>query len=424
MPRQSHLRLLLLFAWLLCACSPAPQTQPDTTLVATDASGQTDATANTDVATAPPTCSACAVDADCGPTARCVSVAEGGKRCLPGCTTSKDCPVGLTCRHNFAEIALCVPANHSCSSCQFTGCPEGQECQLASGTCTKSQPLCSSCTNDIDCHDGDVCMEVNGARLCRPRCNTNLPCPDGSTCIPQAGGAGWCMHRGAYCCYDKASCSQQAEKDCKSCAGTCLGGLCGDCKTDADCAAPATCTQPGWQCRLCPQPDAPDKVYWSPEAKTCVECRSHDDCAGKGDAKFCDGWACTTYDACALCGGANPVCIKLNGNYSCTECLTDADCAGIGTESCNTKVFLCVKPPPPPCPPEGCPVPGCKSDADCPPDPMGLFDTYCDPPTKLCRDKTGKCDNVAAYCLPTELCYLAGSRDGYQYGECTPKPAP
>jgi hypothetical protein len=257
MPRQSQspTRLLLLLRAALRLFSGTQKRNRMQQRTLTDSGEQTDAAADTDlladVATAPPTCSACVVDADCGPTARCVSVAEGGKRCLPGCTTSKDCPVGLTCRHNFAEIALCVPANHSCSSCQFTGCPDGQECQLASGTCSKSQPLCGSCTNDIDCQDGDVCMEVNGARLCRPRCNTNVPCPDGSTCIPQAGGAGWCMHRGAYCCYDKASCGQQAEKDCKSCAGTCLGGLCGDCKTDADCAAPATCTQPGWTVPVC-----------------------------------------------------------------------------------------------------------------------------------------------------------------------------
>jgi len=149
------------------------------------------------------------------------------------------------------------------SSCTTAGCPlPSLHCDPTSGTCVacladrdcpisvrgplrcdRTQNLCVECNDNDDCRPYEHC--VTESHRCAPKCSTPGPCFADFTCD-----------------VDK--------------------GICGECKTDADCAYDLHghhCEPSSEQCVEClTETQCPGDEYCDPASYRCVQCVRSTDC--------------------------------------------------------------------------------------------------------------------------------------------------
>lgn len=373
--------------------------------------GVQDSTAGTDATTQPAdkTCGKCTDSSECGGL-DCVLLVNGNF-CAKACTGNSDCGAGFTCQEVQAGGKKhCVTATYECKGCLVDGCPEGQECNVKTTTCTQPKQVCESCNLDADCANGSRCTKLGNGKVCAPDCSNGQTCPENSQCVPLAAGAGSvCAYNAKNCCYGSACTS-----NCTDCATACVAGSCVGCTKDSDCDG-AKCNLATYSCLTgasCPPEGEPDLKYVKAATSECVECLNDTHCASSSKGPKCDPasntcGASSQVGECAVCTGNYPSCAQINGTWSCVECATDDDCKAKGKGTCSGTTYTC----------SGSIGTGtgpdsgtCKSDADCPPDPNGTFNLKCDTGTGLCYDVDGKCDNVSAFCNAKQgsSCKLSG----------------
>ena len=147
------------------------------------------------VATAVFSCSACAVDADCGG-----DPCEGGY-CRPVCSDDAPCLYGYVCTA-VGSLSTCQPKSGSCSctpangatvqqcvvSNAFGTCVGEQMCNPASGwsVCSAATPKAELCNGEDDDCDGGTDEEVGEGGPCDVT-NKNGSCPGTWTCTGSSG---------------------------------------------------------------------------------------------------------------------------------------------------------------------------------------------------------------------------------------------
>lgn len=258
----------------------------------------------------------CQLDLDCRITEQCINgmCQEASSDCASDvdCSRGEICEVGA-CREGCRDNGDCTRdefCNQGTQTCQLIGdmedcqpglCPDGEQCNLATGECEpEPEPECSS---NEECAEGEVCI----SRQCvqpEPECRVDAGCEAGEICE----------------------------------GGQCITG----CRMDQDCNAGDVCEEltcvPGPECfndndcgtgEIC-------------QDETCVDgCRTDGQCP---EHQFCDGAVCA--DGCrsdTQCGD-NMICQE----NACVEgCRGELDC-GEGFY-CNEN--LCV--------------PGCRGDQAC-----------------------------------------------------------
>ena len=372
---------------------------------ASDATGS-DTASGTDAATSDDTsttdtavvnnggsCGVCEKDSDCGSDFSCVPLLNSPPNfCVKKCTTNGDCSGGLICEQaTTAAQKFCIPPTFKCQGCATTGCKADESCDFTSEnpTCLKVGGACSSCQIPKDCADGMTCVKLGKDKVCAPACGSGGgTCPDKSLCVTFTAGISACSYSSSTCSYTGAPSAA-----CAGCPDKCVAGACVECVKDDQCGTGGTCVPGTFTCAKdkCPD-DKPQKLVTG----VCVECTNDTHCAASSVGPKCVGNVCSAANQsneCAVCKDPYPGCVEINGNWSCVECATDADCAAKGKGTCSSKTFTCSATSSASGPTSG----SCKSDADCPAGTTG-FDLACDVGTGLCYDKAGQCDNLAAFC--------------------------
>jgi len=241
-----------------------------------------------------PTCQPCAVDGECGPTARCLALPTGERACVPTCDR------------------------------ELPSCPRAFECTNASGGAYACSPLAGSCCIDedsdgygdgigctgLDCNDSD--LEVNPASA--ERCNSIDDDCDGivddlasdcgaQECVETAAG-GTFEEIGPGSC-SAGACEPGIRTTCAlySCAGGGSEGV-----TCATSCTNATGTDDDTLCALTAHCETGACVDDVPSGGTCDE---DTDCnAGHCDNGFCctAGICCSAASDCPVTGGFISVC--------------------------------------------------------------------------------------------------------------------
>lgn len=205
-------------------------------------------------------CVVCAGDADCPLGQACQARAA----CIPiGCGSVADCPVGAVCTDG-----QCVAADPCSSAADCTFDPRVPQCN--------AEGACVACVADAHCGAGERCIEE---QCTRPQeCSTDSQCRGGYVC--NGGLCGVCRTdaqcpRGscvAGACVDAPTCTADAE-----CAtGVCSAGVCATCATTLDCGAGLWC-----DAGACVPP---------PSCTADVDCGAGFSCsAGSCTAATCDG---------------------------------------------------------------------------------------------------------------------------------------
>ena len=160
----------------------------------------------------------------------------------------------------------------------------------------------------------------------------------------------------------------------------------------------------------------PSSLPFPVEGGGCAECLKHDDC---GTGLWCEvlGHSCMKKPGeCALCVDPYPECIVLGGVPSCVACTNDSTCASKDLGTCSKQTFLCSK--------AATAIdgnaPGCQTNADCVNIGGTAFDLACDATaTQLCYDKSGKCDNIIAFCNAKNGCECEGIQTDTWSGTCS-----
>jgi hypothetical protein len=225
---------------------------------------------------------------------------------------------------------------------------------------------CGGCEKDSDCGSDFACVPLLNSppSFCVQKCDSDANCTGGLIC-QQATTA--------------------AQKFCVPPTFKCQGCAATGCKTGESCdftVNPPICTYAGCPVKLV--------------TGECVECTNDTHCSTNSKGTKCISNVCSAANQsneCSVCKDPYPGCVEINGNWSCVECATDADCAAKGKGTCSSKTFTCSATSSGSAPTLG----SCKSDTDCPAGTTG-FDLACDVGTGLCYDKAGQCDNLAAFC--------------------------
>ena len=329
-------------------------------------------------------CAACTVAEDCAGAAAgwgCVPLSSG-QACLAPCGSSDDCETGWNCMQGF-----CRPAGNACTGCMLEGCDAGLVCDTESGNCMTAKAPCEECLYDRECGPGAACHQLaDNNRYCVLRCSVS-PCSAGSECVvDDTSGYQVCSPTSGVCCVgdDCGGC----DPPCDSATPHCVEGQCLECLQDSDCSS----TFPVCQDGVCTNDTGctGDKPYFDVDLG-CVECLNDGHCP-EADCNTSLGIC----GDCPQCEDPYPACTEVDGQTYCVQCTTDAHCPNGGT--CNLTTFAC----------EGglvSSVPTCEpgDDSTCDPGITG-FDLYCDEETGLCRDKTGQCDEITAFCAPGKDC--------------------
>ncbi|MHB1844590.1 MAG: hypothetical protein ACYCWW_07125 [Deltaproteobacteria bacterium] len=213
-------------------------------------------------------CGPCRTNGDCLPDQQCASASLGaapGCAFLPGwgdqCVLNGDCALGQFCKQGLcaaqANVTLCIRGN----------CPTGERCNQQNQVC--EQDL--GCQGDQDCAAGQACNP--GTRACQPACSA-------------------------------ATAAQVCDPTQK-----CVGELCVDCTTDADCGPGLTCDIAAGRCG------------------GVNACFSNADCAS---GQVCDL-------ATQACGSAPPPCAS---NDDCPAAdICDVSTGRCGPAGCQPDVF-------------------------------------------------------------------------------------
>ncbi|HUB07415.1 MAG TPA: hypothetical protein VMB50_10450 [Myxococcales bacterium] len=253
-------------------------------------------------------CVDCLSNSDCsagGGGAICDTVSDSCVDCLkpsdcpasqPGCSQgtcgqcnlSSDCPSGMTCLNQTCSCTT----NASCPSATPICIPDGGGAQFGG----PGQPVCG-CSQKSDCASagsGYVCDPNQGQDgLCVPPCTSDNDClanPDTGTgvCDTSTG-----------LCVECATASDCTDPD----SPFCVGGSCGECGVDGDCAAldagTPFCVSPQGQGTLCGEcrtaADCPaDNPGCDSSSYTCGSCTYNSDCPAS--APVCDADAGLTCD--------------------------------------------------------------------------------------------------------------------------------
>ncbi|MFO0694519.1 MAG: putative metal-binding motif-containing protein [Polyangiales bacterium] len=110
---------------------------------------------------------------------------------------------------------------------------------------------CEACVLDQQCPQGEngttphICTDLNGTRLCLPRCSdTGAGCPIGFTCIAQVGtSSSYCIPQAAGCCLDQ-------DNDKYGTGATCLGPDCNDNSANVNPGQAETCNNVDDNCNM------------------------------------------------------------------------------------------------------------------------------------------------------------------------------
>ena len=291
----------------------------------------------------------------CGDGAAC----QGGLRCIGGaclCQTNDDCGANELCCGGRCE-ATDPGAGGQCGACDDGGCDPA-----TAQTCTNRECRCGE---NAECQAGlTVCGQRNGQGdfLCLG-CRTNTQCganerccqevcvgtsPDtqcescGTACDPER--ADTCRSSSAvnYTAHDFTCACGAADAACDANGPTpwCIGGVCEECRTDADCGQAgrgqcvdhicracdpgdhAGCAANGLCCNFQCSPFGPNAGQVGPNANQ--QCQACGQACNTETTDTCANRVCKC-GANAPCSGATPHC--KDDSDTCVECLVDNDCA-------------------------------------------------------------------------------------------------
>jgi len=343
-------------------------------------------------------CSACAGDTECKDAAKCVPLI-GGSFCIKGCTQNTDCGTsGLKCLQVTNSFKGCAPPSGKCEGCFVTGCAGTEKCDFtkAPPACVALKAPCETCAIDSECQAGNRCVLINNGKVCAPDCAA-ASCPTGSSCQSFAGGVKACGYASATCCYSNCAADKPCGGACT--ADKCLAGKCVECNVDGDCTG-GKCNVSTHTCTTNAACQAPKPIKMADG--TCVECVNDTNCSGNPKGSKCDvtKHECTQQTTSSECDACKtnpnyPACVNVNGQWSCAQCATDAECKVGGKDlgTCNSTTYTCSATSSG----TGGPTSGtCKTDADC--GTGSGFTLLCDTKTGLCYDAAGGCDGVTAFC--------------------------
>ncbi len=278
----------------------------------------------------------------------CFLFACGGGRpaTTPQCQRDRDCPAGQGCINSLCAPLPCAGA-----------CQPDQACG-SDGTCTAAQG--ASCSN----HTCPSAYPCNGT-VCAKGCTLNSDCDPGSVCNSQ-------LHSCAQCTFNADCAGVTGKTKCDSTSGICVA-----CQANIDCTTSVgpdhICTNhacvPGCQTDSDCNAGNGEKCDGATQTTPgrCIQCRSNSDCAVPAsacdDTGHCVGCYGTTQAAANLfCGPGSPECDL--PSKTCVACLaannaSGLDCGYQGTtppdphyaQTCNPSTHSCV--------------PGCATDAQC-----------------------------------------------------------
>ncbi len=232
----------------------------------------------------------------------------------------------------------------------------GYSCSNGQGT---------SCTEDADCPDGNVCCKENGTTACKPKSeckaggNCDLTCKSQADCFNyQTCKDGCCVERKAKKCAQDTDCPVGEE-----CADSPDGKVCQlcayPCKVITDCSKGFVCERNCCRRPPCKKNDDcsydPVRPICDTNTGKCVECAKNEDCQANNPKSIC----------------SDNLCKKV-------ECIKDDDCPA-AKPNCNAKTYTCQK------------SKVCVTDSDCT-DPNGIM-LRCDPDANggLGACKKGNC---------------------------------
>ncbi|KFE66198.1 Ig-like domain-containing protein [Hyalangium minutum] len=298
--------------------------------------------------------SATGTDTDTGCTAAaplCNTSANGGRGV---CTACRDTATGTGTDSGCADTApICDPtANNGAGACK--SCVDSATGTGTDTGCGATTPLCDATGN-------------NGAGACKACLDnatgtgTDLGCTSlAALCDPAAAsGVGACR-----ACLNTSSSSADlgcsAPTDICDTAANNSVGACKVCLGDNEgCSGNQTCNAAGTACEgcaddsECSNPSTP-VCKPPPPVSICVECTTNANCAATrpvcdSATNFC---GCTSDEQCASAPGNTDYCDTTvnNSRGQCTECLTDAHCAGNPSRKFCDNRMACIQ---------------CRGNADC-----------------------------------------------------------
>ncbi len=296
-----------------------------------------------------------------------------GGVCSAGCTTNAQCTIApnLICNTAVMRCVQCL-GNGDCSGgapfCDTTNNRDVcVQCRTAAD-CPTSAPVCNSSGSCVPCNannggGGNSCPDPN-----KPACETNAGPTQGQCFQCTAADLQICNAPGStthVCNTSSHTCVQCTPSSAAACTGTtpvCNGAssTCVGCNGDNGSLASAQC----------PSPTLPACIAAGPLQGSCKECSGSDvvRCLGTG-LPVCD----TTADP---------------AQFTCVQCNTNLDCAGLASGVCNTATHVCTA--------------GCTSDSNC----SGTT-PVCNTATMQCV----QCINNTQCADPTPLCDTTANRD-------------
>ncbi len=249
-------------------------------------------------------------------------------------------------------------------TCEDTGCPGTETCNVQSGACEKAD---RDCRTSAICRAGEVCDDETGA--CRPerlRCTQSFTCPQGQSCNASSG---FCEP--AFRCQSNTDCG--IAEQCNTTSQECEARACQD---DLECPVAFVCDgedQCAAGCRPMGGRGCPTRQFCAVLAGdsigSCVpNCREDVDCPF---GQFCD-----------LAAMPDSSCVAER------PCSVDADCRF--DEICSDTA--CIQPP-------------CGSDTDC------QEAQVCEEATRTCRPAACTEDNFGAGPTPNHAQQAAFTLD-------------